>query len=142
MYNIKVEKTKDIHYNRLQLIQVTRNKREYFEMYSFKIAVVSSKRELIDMINSRVETVLLGSEWTITHTYNIKVSMTIALSDNTTDKKKINMVDAYRLYKNENGGIIKFTIYRRLNTKNYSNINMLINYNFIKEAGIFVYDIL
>ena len=66
-------------------------------MYSFKIDAVSSERESIDVINSRAEAALLGLEQTVTNTYNIKVSVTIALSDNRTDKKKINVVDAYCL---------------------------------------------
>ena len=74
------------------------------------MGTVSSERELINIIDSGTEAALLKPRWTVTNTYNIKSSLTIALSDNMIDKKKMNVVDSYCLYEDVDRKIIKFTI--------------------------------
>ena len=66
----------------------------------------------------------------------------MALSNNTAHKKKMNVVDAYRLYNDIDRNMIKFTIQRGLDTKNYRNINTLLNPNFMREVGIFMHNVL
>ena len=136
-----VKKIQDIQNDEAQLSSITRNKREYFRMYSFKISAVSSERKLIDVINSGAEAALLGPGQTVTNNYDIEIGVTMVLLDNIMDKRKMNTVDAYRLHQDAHRKIIKSTIQRGLNTINYGNINILLNPNFIREAGVFIHNV-
>ena len=114
---------------------MTRNREKIFRFYFFNIAAISSKRESINVIKSSANAVLLELCWIATHTLDIKVRVMITLSNNTTIKKKMNVVDANR-------NIIKLTIQSGLDTTNYGNIDILLNCNFIREADPYMYDIL
>ena len=108
-------------------------------MYLLKLGVFSKERNLVDIINSKAK-VLLRPRQTITYTYDIKLNITLALSNNINVLHRIETEDTYYSYQSNNGGIIRFVIKKSLNTIDFDRIDMLLNPNLLHEAGIHIYN--
>ena len=136
-----VERVGDISDIGPQPSPVTRNKADYFWLYSFYIGGIVEDRDPVDILDSGAETPLLGPGWTIVHTYDSTVGVTLALPDSTKEHRRMEVVDAFRLYTTCSGIIVKFTIKKAINATEYASIDSLLNPHLLREAGVYVHDV-